>query len=252
MNRDEIKQTLLLYRPGSADAEDPQIAATLALAKQDAELARWLEEHCARQSALRAKFRQLEPPAGLREQIISEHAASRRRNSSRHKIQFALAGAALLLLGMLAGFWLPHRAPEDTLAVYQNQMARVALSPYAMDLMTNDLAPVRAYLAQNRAPADFVLPAPLKKIALTGCAVESWQGTRVSMICFRTGQPLTPGAASDLWLFVIDRAAVKNAPAGTAPQLAKVNGLITASWTQNGKIYLLGTEGEAAAIKQYL
>src|ERR1039457_6927593 len=97
MNRDEIKQVLLLYRPGSADAEDPQIAEALALAKSDTELAPWLENHCARQSALRAKFRQVEPPAGLREQIISEHAASRRRNASRHVLRFALAGALALL-----------------------------------------------------------------------------------------------------------------------------------------------------------
>jgi hypothetical protein len=252
VNRDDIRQILLLYRPGSADAEDPQIAAALAVAKQDAELARWLEEHCARQSALSAKFRQLEPPAGLREQIISEHAASRRRNSARHKIEFALAGLALLLFGLLAAFWLPHRAPEDTLAIYQSQMARIALGPYAMDLMTNDPVPIRAYLAQNHAPSDFVPPARLQQTALAGCAVESWQGARVSLVCFRTGKPLAPGAASDLWLFVVDRTTVRNAPERAAPQLAKVNRLITASWTQGDKLYFLGTRGEEPDIKQYL
>ena len=34
MNRDEAKNILLLYRPGTADAEDPQIAEALALAEQ--------------------------------------------------------------------------------------------------------------------------------------------------------------------------------------------------------------------------
>ena len=118
--------------------------------------------------------------------------------------------------------------------------------------MTNDPAPIRAYLAQQRAPADFVLPAPLQHATLTGCAVENWQGAKVTMLCFRTGKPLPPGATCDLWLFVVDRAAVKNAPVGAAPQLAKVNWLITASWTEGDKLYFLGTEGEAAAIKQYL
>ena len=35
MNRDEAKTILLLYRPGTADAGDPEISAALALAKQD-------------------------------------------------------------------------------------------------------------------------------------------------------------------------------------------------------------------------
>jgi hypothetical protein len=158
----------------------------------------------------------------------------------------------ILLIGALAVVWLPHRAPDNTLAIYQNHMARVALSPYAMDLMTNEPAPIRAYLTQQHAPADFVLPAPLQQVTLTGCAVENWQGAKVAMICFRTGKPLPPGAPGDLWLFVVDRAAVKNAPVGAAPQLAKVNRLITASWTEGDKLYFLGTAGEADAIKQYL
>ena len=66
MNRDEAKNFLLLYRPGTADADDPQIAGALALAKRDPELARWLEEHCARQEALRAKFREITVPEGLK------------------------------------------------------------------------------------------------------------------------------------------------------------------------------------------
>ena len=252
MNRTEAQQILLLYRPGTADAEDPQIAEALALAKNDTDLARWFEEHGARQTALRAKFRQIAPPAGLKEQIISEHAASLRRFSARQKIQFALAVALLVLFGMLAVFSFPRRAPDNTLAIFQNQMVRVALSPYAMDLATNEPAPIRAYLARNNAPADFELPTPLQQAELTGCAVEEWQGAKVAMICFRTGKTLAPDVASDLWLFVIDRAAVKDTPDATTPQLAKVNRLITATWTQGDKLYLLGTVGDEAAVKQYL
>ena len=82
--------------------------------------------------------------------------------------------------------------------------------------------------------------------------VEDWRGAKVSLICFRTGKPLEPGAASDLWLFVVDRASVKNAPAGATPRFAKVNRLITATWTQGNKVYFLGTEGDEKTIRQYL
>jgi hypothetical protein len=251
VNHDEARNILLLYRHGTADVDDPQIAEALALAQHDPELARWLEEHCARQFVLREKFRQITVTAGLKEQIISEQAAQERMIFWRQKSALA-ALAVLVLLVALAPFWFLHRTHDDTLAIYQNRMAGVALRGYAMDLVADNPEQIRAYLAQNRAPADFVLPAALKQAALIGCAVEGWQDVKVSMVCFRTGKSLAPAGQSDLWLFVVDRASVRGAPAGDVPQISKVNRLITATWTQGDKLYLLGTEGDEGTIKQYL
>ena len=126
VNHDEAKTILMLYRPGTADAEDPQIAGALALAKREPELARWLEEHSARQETLRSKFRQITVPAGLKEQIISEQAAFLERHARREKIVAVAAVAAIVVsLIVLAPFWLPRRATADnTLANYENQMVR--------------------------------------------------------------------------------------------------------------------------------
>jgi hypothetical protein len=126
------------------------------------------------------------------------------------------------------------------------------LRGYAMDLVTNNSEQIRAYLAQNHAQSDFTLPEKLKQANLVGCAVEGWQDVKVSMICFRTGRPLEAGAQSDLWLFVVDRASVRNAPAGDSPQFSQVNRLITATWTQGDKLYLLGMEGDERTLKEYL
>jgi hypothetical protein len=254
VNISEAKSILLLYRPGTADAEDPQMAEALALAKVNPELTAWLDTHCAAQQALRAKFRQIAVPAGLKEQIISEHAASKRTISKRPAMQLVSVAILLLLTAALAFLWFPRRplTPENTLAFYQRDMVSQALRGYSMDLMTNDVAPIRTYLSQSHAPADFNLPSSLQKAALTGCAVEEWQGAKVSLICFRTGKPLVPGAASDLWLFVVDRGSIKDAPSVTTPQFAKINRLITATWTDGNKLYLLGSEGEEQDIKQYL
>ena len=251
MNRDEARTILLSYRPGTADAADPQIAEALALAEGDPELTAWLAAHGARQQVLREKFRQIAAPAGLKEQIISEQAARNRRISRRHGIALA-AAAVILLLGTLAFFLFPGPTADDTLAVYQNRMAGVALRGYGMDLTTNDPAQIRAYLAQKHAPSDFVLPGALKRAALAGCGVEGWQNTKVSMICFRTAKSVAAGGPSDLWLFVVDQASVKGAPAGVSPQFSKVNRLITASWSQNGRLYVLGLEGDERTLKQYL
>jgi hypothetical protein len=252
VNVNEAKTILLSYRPGSSDVEDPQVAAALALAKIDPELARWLEAHCARQQAIGEKFRQIIIPAGLKEQIISERAASEKAKFWQPKPMAAMLVAFVLLLGMLAFFWLPKRGQDDTLSIYQNQMIGIALRGYGMDLTTSDLAQIRAHLAQDRAPADFVLPAALQKVAVAGCAVENWQNAKVSMICFRTGKTLPPGDQSDLWLFVVDRTSLAVLTVGELPQFSKINRLITATWTQGDKIYLLGTAGDESTLRQYL
>ncbi len=251
MNRDEAKNVLLLYRHGTADADDPQIAGALALAERDQELKDWLVKHCARQFVVQEHFRQIAAPAGLKEQIISERMVQENIVSWQPKLVLA-AMAALVLLVALGPFWFLHRGHDDTLAIYQNRMAGVALRGYAMDLETNNLEQIRAYLAQTHAPADFVFPAALKQAALTGCAVEGWQGVKVSMICFRTGKLLAPGGRTDLWLFVVDRVSVRGAPGGDSPQFSRVNRLITATWTQGNKLYLLGIEGDERTIQKYL
>ena len=72
MNVNEAKSILLLYRPGTAETEDPQIAEALELASSTPELTGWLVAHCACQSAISQKLRQITVPAGLKEQIISD------------------------------------------------------------------------------------------------------------------------------------------------------------------------------------
>jgi hypothetical protein len=254
MNHDEAKNILLLYRTG-ADIADPDIAEALMLAKSDAAVAFWFEEHCARQNSLRDKFRAIAPPAGLKEQIIAEELAKERSSSRREKfIAIASVAAIIVAVAVLAPFWLPHRAPppENTLAIYQSQMVRIALSGYGMDTNTSDPEQIRAYLAKNQAPANYVLPPGLQKAAVTGCAIESWQNTKASMICFRTGKPLAPGAQSDLWLFVADRATFKDAPLPGQLQISAVNGLMTAVWSQDGNVYFLGTVGDRQTLEQFL
>lgn len=256
MNPGQAKQILMIYRPGTADAGDPEIAEALALVRSDSELSRWFDEHCARQNALRDKFRQIALPAGLREQIISEHAARTKAASRREKVVAMAAVAAILVaLAMIVTFYLPHnttiRPIPNTLANYQDQMMSAAISGYYMAAMTN-LDQVHAWLAQNHAPTDYVLPAGLKRAAVTGCTFQTWRDAKASMICFRQGKTLPPGQPGDLWLFVIDQTAVNGAPATASPQLTKSNGLITATWTRDGKLYVLAARGDEQTIQKYL
>jgi hypothetical protein len=247
----EAKINLLLYRAGTKDADDPEVHEALALAATNPELFRWLEVHGAGQAAVRDHFRRIAPPDGLKEQILSEFAASQRGSARRRFLVFAPA-ALLVVVALLAVFWPPRRGVEQPLRLYQNRMVRTALGGYAMNLLTNDLGGVRAYLAQRQAPADFTLPQSLQHATLMGCALSDWQGARVSLLCFRTGKPLPPGAVSDLWLFVVDRASVGNAPNSGAVQLARVSLLMTATWTDGNRLYFLGVRGEESDLRPYL
>ena len=121
-----------------------------------------------------------------------------------------------------------------------------------MDLATNNPAEIRNYFAKNGAPADYVLPQAIEKMEPIGCAIEHWNGTPVSMICLRTGKPLSSGRQNDLWLFVIDRAVVKDFPTKDFPQFSEAGGLATAFWTTGDKFYFLGTEAEAETVRKWL
>ena len=248
MNSRQAQEILLLYRPGSADAADTEMAQALEVARRDPVLSRWFEQHCAFQSAMRAGLRRIPVPEGLREQILSELPAqlSPNRRSRRVLVTAGLAALALVL-GLGVFFSRPPR--EATFASYCERMVKFARRGYQMDLETNDLAAIRRYLAGTNGHGDAALPAGLARriqgTEPTGCAVLTWQAKPVSMLCFgKNGK-------TDLWLFVIDRPALPDGPENPQPRFAPVNTTMTASWSNAGRIYFLAGLGDEAALKRY-
>ncbi len=71
MNREEAKQVLLLYRPGTEDAEDPQVKAAMELVAQEPELRHWFTEHSKFQIAMRSRFRELDVPGHLKAALLA-------------------------------------------------------------------------------------------------------------------------------------------------------------------------------------
>lgn len=240
MTPQQAKQILLPFRPWAKNHHDSEFAEALALCQRDAELARWFENHCAVQNAIHTKFNQVPLPEGLKEQILSEYKS---RVVAWWRQPATLAAAAVLaILVALGSIWLTTPRPsseEVSFASYRSRMVRTALRTYGMDLETNDVAQIRNYLAQHQAPADYVLPKNLAPTPSVGCGVLKWQDQPVAMVCFRTGKPLAPGAKSDLFLFVIDRKSLPDLRATTVPEFASVNKLVTASWVEGGKVYIL-------------
>ncbi len=244
MNPSEARQTLLLYRSGKDAAADPQMAAVLELARRDPELGQWFAQHCAVQAALRAKFQQIAIPADLKARLLAGNKKILHpRFAWLQPVLWALA-ASIVLVCALAGFWLKPTAP-DPLAQFQARMVGSALREYRMDLVTNDMRQVRQLMAKGGAPADYAVTPGLEKLSLTGGGILRWQNHPVAMVCFDRGDNQM------LFLFVLSRAAFPNPPSET-PRLAKVNQLLTASWSSGDKTYVLAGPEEADFVRKYL
>jgi hypothetical protein len=249
VNSQEAKETLLLYRPNTADDEDADFADALVCAKNDPELKTWFEQHCAMQRAVFSSFERIKPPEGLKEQIISEREAHMTWGSRRKAAVLVFATLAIAaVIGWALVFSGPR--PDKSFATFRARMAGTVLRYPKMDLETNDLRQIRQYLAEHNGQKDYLLSAALEKTAGTGCAILNWHGNRISMVCFHSGRGSDPKDA-DLFLFIVDRSAVSNAPAGRSPEAQKVKGLATASWSEGNKTFILAGTGDEKFLQQY-
>ena len=249
MNRERAKEILLLHRPGPGGDGDPELTEALTLLERDEELGRWVEAQRAAQDEIRRQFKKMLPPAGFKEQIISERPWHTRPVTARQLV----AIAAVVIFLFATGLWWSGLEPREdrSFAGYRKRMVSTAQRAYGMELETNDLKSIRVFLKEHGAPGDFISPPGLAQATGTGCLTIPWRSGRVSMICFKTGRPLPPAQASDLWFFVIDHASVPDAPEMETPQIVTVNRVTTASWTRLGKTYVLAVEGNEALLKKY-
>ena len=254
MNNREAMEILALFRPGTADEQDGAFDEARQLSKSDPELAGWFNQHCESTRTLRQKFQSIPIPPGLKEQILSERKIHRPIFQRYWGAALAAAAIVALLLGIEWGIW-PIRISPTGYTAYQKRMTEMALRNYYMDWLDKDPEKIRNHLKETNAPADYVLPPGLSKTAVVGGAAAKWQGNNVALICFKTGRPMAPGEQSDLWLFVIDRKVLPEAPPESAPssaQFKRVNKATTANWSDADHTYLLAAVGDEAFLQKYL
>jgi len=230
VNRQEAKDILMLFRPGTADDQEPEIAQALELARRDPELGCWLENHCQFQQAMRAKFREIGVPEHLKVALLAEQKIIRPQAWWRQPAWMA-AAAAIVLAAVLVP--LRPRVAPDRFSNFREMMVSIALKNYRMDWQTNDQSRLRQLLAARGAPADYQLPPGISQLKLTGGAALTWRSNPVSMVCFDQGNKQM------VFLFVMDNNDAKNPPPIANPELVKVSSYQTASWRSGGKTYLL-------------
>jgi hypothetical protein len=244
VNSNQAKHALLLCRSRSEGQADPEIARAAELAHSDPVVGDWFHQHLRFQHDLQRSFREMPVPPGLAAGILAR-ARIVRLPWWRKPTLLAAAAAIVLLLAFSAHWWqASHRGAPDNFSVFRSRMVGNVLRTYTMDITTNDTTAVRRFLDSQQAPADYELPAGLANVPLLGAGVQAWAGEKVSMIC------LQPQGESTLFLFVVNQAAV-HPSVGTKPEFVQVNTLMTASWTQGGKSYMLATSSSRESLQRH-
>jgi len=244
---DEAKEILLLYRSGTADEHDAQVVEALQLARQDPALGEWFARQQAFQQAMRARFREIEVPQSLKAALLERQRIVHPLQHFWQRPVWMAAAAIFLALFSLTIVWFRPSVP-DRFSHYRQSMVSEAVRNYGMDLVTQDPKELREFIAQRGAPADYDLTGGLAKLQLKGGGLLRWRGNPVSMVCFDRGTGTT------LFLFVLKRSAVKDPPPAPTSHadLAQVDGLMTASWTEGSDTYVLAGPAEPNFAEKYL
>ena len=242
MNSETAKHILIGCRPGTEDMHTAEAKAALAQVQQDPQLQHWWDRQQTFQRQMQETFRHAPVPDGLRDDL-QRAVKVIQLPWWRRPLAVGAAAAMVSVLISVAVLWL-RPAPQNSFETFRSRMVRNVLRQYSMDIETNDMAHVRAFLASRNAPSDYVLPVGLSRLPLMGAGVLSWQDRRVSMVC------LDSRTQGTLFLFVVDGKAVKNSPAQRS--YATVSDLKTVSWSEGGKTYVLAGHGAKEWLEQHL
>jgi hypothetical protein len=246
MNNQEAKLILQAYRLGGQDAANPQFQEALDQLKRDPELAEWFAQERAIETRVQAKIRDaLKPPAHLKADLLAQGGIVRPRRWWQQPKWLASA-ASVAVLGILGaiGSW---RAREPEIAAFRQAMVQNALQAKEhVSFETHNLTDIQRWLKDRHMDTTFDLPVALRDNQTEGCRVVEWNGHKVTLICY------VFNGRDHLDLFVLDGVRFRGFTPSQTPQFAPANGLMTATWTQGRKTYLLAASGGEAVLRKYL
>ena len=244
MTKEQAKEILAAYRPGTGDEQDPHFSEALALARTDAELTGWLAQSLAFDASMRGELARVLAPAGLRQSILAEHKIIRPVawwNPHLTGPQMA-AAAAVILAGGVAALWFTQR--PASFAEFRREIADQSWGPTPhVEVPAASLNDVRGFLAAQHLSTNFTVPTVLAQSKVHGCTLMHWRGHEVPVVCFNSD-------GQHLHLVVVDRALFPDAPSQT-PQLDQWQAWRTASWSQDDHSYVLTGLKTSAFVKKF-
>lgn len=238
MNIQEAKFILQAYRPNGEDASDPQFAEALQLARVDPELGKWFAEQQAFDAAASRALKDVKIPSHLKESILAGRRVIEPDFWWKQPTAWAMAAALVIFLG-LTGFLLVNRGTTRFAGFTKDMIVAANATDMSkhLGMKTDDLSQMQAWLTGQGAQTNYVLPAGLRGKPGMGCQVLTWNGNKVSMICF------VLNGKNHVDLFIVEKSAFKGSIPGDTPQFVSAGTDTSASWTEGDKVYLLVGHG---------
>lgn len=243
MDNQEAKFILSAYRPGGQDANDPRFSEALEQVRRDPILERWFRESSEFDTTIAQKLSAIEVPAGLRENILA--GAKLSRPSRRVLLKWAMAAA--IILGAVVGSLVLRQSTKPHFAGWQREALHTISSLVAgqsqFDAQSHSGADLVAWLQTNRGAAAEKLPKNLETLESLGCKTFLWNGTPVSVICFKR---------RDGGVIHLVMAKAADGKLNREPEFAQQGEWATATWREDNMTYMLVLEGRCDELRAYL
>lgn len=134
----------------------------------------------------------------------------------------------------------------DMIQFLGKQIANFKSSKF--DKRSNQINELRSHLARSGAPTPAKIPNQLKAVPTIGCVTFDYDGTKMSMICFKNGKVYH--------LITVDKIGSKNNLLPNSPyseaQFFEHEKQAFKVWSEDGQIYILSTEGTKEDIPEFI
>lgn len=265
MNRTRIIEILETYRPGEGLESDPEIREALELASRDPELAAIREEATAFDEAFREKFRDIEVPDNLFEDILEsaeKHRAAKRFSGEKprniitgwfHPAAFAAAAAIILLLALSFTFRdspAPSPLAERTMTAGVNPVLQLASSLYENkkpSFKSSNHDEILGFVHQRGGLVPASFPEGFAWDRTFACDVIDVDGVKISMICF-----LGPDMKNAMHLFTFRKADFPGVNIPPKPSVQEIEDYGCASWANQEEIMVLFSDAGPENLRSVL
>ena len=248
MTNEEAKFILSAYRSNGQDASDPVMAEALEQASRDPELAAWFRNERAVDTIISKALQEVTVPSELKATILAGHRmmAPARKSKRPWKTLLRLAAIMVVFVGALA-FILQPSPSEDRIGQYRAEMTHLLATKAApLDFHGRSLSDIRRWLAGAGVEDSFKISHTLSSQPTMGCQILEWNGAQVTLICFDTRD----GQLAHL--LVIDRAVFPQLEDLPSTEVVQEEGWTTATWTAEGRLYVLAGKGRRPELSALL
>ncbi len=255
MNNSEIKKILQAYRPEIDQLEDEKIKKALEAAANNTEIKAFLDNELEFDSAISQKLKSIQPPADLRNKILSivettENDLSKPNLLSgksvttnnivwwKQAMPLSIAACFMIILALGVVFINQTKINKqhDELNLLIQAVAENAKNSPKLEYKNNQLVELTRFLNDSNSPSPNKLPKSIEDLKSIGCVTMDIKGHPMSMICFK-GDRL-------YHLYVTEQNKLPDLN-NNKPTINNWGEITTAAWTINNQLYILSAEGDS-------